>query len=136
MAPAVTTSGTKAHLSHQVLIVDDDDDVRETLAQALKAAGMTARTAWSGEDALRHFRQGFRPCVMILDLRMPGMDGWELWDRMRIDPELSRIPVIMVSGHPEEERFAKERGVAEFFEKPALLNALVGSILRHCRSPS
>lgn len=114
------------------LIVDDNDDARETLGRALVASGFTVHTAWSGEDALRHFRQGVLPCVVVLDLRMPGMDGWALWDRMRIDQTLSRIPVIMVSGYPEEERFARDRAVLQFFVKPAPLDALTAAIDRHC----
>jgi CheY-like chemotaxis protein len=119
-----------------VLVVDDNDDARETLGRALEASGFTVHTAWSGEDALRHFRQGFRPCTVVLDLRMPGMDGWELWDRMRLDQALSQIPVIMVSGYPEEERLARERAVPEFFVKPAPVAALAAAINRHCTRPS
>ncbi len=118
--------------AHHVLIVDDNDDARDTLGRVLTASGFVVDAAWSGEDALRHFRQGDLPCVVVLDLRMPGMDGWALWDRMRIDEQLSRIPVIMVSGYPEEERFARDRAVLEFFVKPAPLNALTAAIDRHC----
>ena len=124
--------GPDDHPAHHVLIVDDNDDARETLGDALGAFGFTVHTAWSGEDALRHFRQGVLPCVVVLDLRMPGMDGWALWDRMRIDQQLSHIPVIMVSGYPEEERFARDRAVPAFFVKPAPLDALTAAIDRHC----
>jgi two-component system C4-dicarboxylate transport response regulator DctD len=120
------------HPAHHVLVVDDNDDARETLGRALVGFGFTVHTAWSAEDALRQFRQGVLPCIVVLDLRMPGMDGWALWDRMRIDPRLGRIPVIMISGYPEEERFARERAVPEFFVKPAPLDALTAAIDRYC----
>jgi CheY-like chemotaxis protein len=128
----VVVDGSNDHPAHHVLIVDDNDDARETLALALLGYGYRVHTAWSGEDALRHFRQDTLPCIVILDLRMPGMDGWALWDRMRVDEKLGRIPVIMVSGYPEEERFARDRAVPEFFVKPAPVDALTAAIDRHC----
>jgi CheY-like chemotaxis protein len=118
--------------THHVLVVDDHDDARDTLARALLKHGITVHAAWSGEDALRHFREGFRPCTVVLDLRMPGMDGWALWDRMRNDPALQDIPVIVVSGYPDEEHGARDRGVAEFFAKPAPVDGLVAAIHEHC----
>lgn len=132
----VVVDGSLEHPEHHVLIVDDNDDARETLGRALVASGFTVETAWGGEDALRHFRQGGLPCIVILDLRMPGMDGWALWDRMRVDKTLGRIPVIMLSGYPEEERFARDRDVPEFFVKPAPLDALTAAIEQHCRHHS
>src|SRR2546423_1899791 len=87
---------------HQVLIVDDNDDARETLAVLLRAHGFQVAPAWSAEDALRHFRDGFRPCTMFLDLRMPGMDGWALYEAMRGDPKLATIPVVVVTGCVDE----------------------------------
>ena len=122
----------RAAHEHYVLIVDDNDDARETLGRLLHASGFMVDGAWSAEDALRHFRQGDVPCVVVLDVRMPGMDGWALWDRMRGDPRLRHIPVIILSGYPEEESSARARAVSEFFVKPAPLDALTAAIDRHC----
>jgi CheY-like chemotaxis protein len=134
----VAVDGSDSHPAHQVLIVDDNDDARETLARLLRMHGFTVAPAWSAEDALRHFRQGFRPCIVILDLRMPGMDGWAFHDRMRLDPDLATIPVAIVSGHAEEENRARERGACQFMLKPADPTMLIAAVDRHCtgRKPS
>jgi CheY-like chemotaxis protein len=124
----------EAHPSHQVLIVDDNDDARESLALLMKMHGFDVAPAWSAEDALRHFRQGFRACIVVLDLRMPGMDGWAFWDRMRIDPDLAKIPVLIVSGLAGEAERARERGVCQFLVKPADPADIVAAVERHCRS--
>jgi CheY-like chemotaxis protein len=120
------------HRAHSVLVVEDNDDVRESLARVLLAHGFDAAPAWSGEDALRHFRQGYRPCVVVLDLRMPGMDGWSFLDRMREEPEGKDVPVIVVTALANERAAAEERGVAEFFVKPAKPDALVAAVTRNC----
>jgi CheY-like chemotaxis protein len=125
--------------SHAVLLVDDYDDTREALAALLRNAGFAVTTAWGAEDALRHFREGFRPCIALLDLRMPGMDGWALWDRMRAeaDPSISRVPVAIVSGDIDEHERAREVGIREFLQKPVNPDELIAVVERHCaRTPT
>jgi len=112
--------------------VDDDDDARETLAVLLRAHGFEVASAWSAEDALRHFREGFRPCIAILDLRMPGVDGWGLYDRMSEDPDLARVPVIIVSGYFVEMARAAQRSACHFLLKPADPAAVVAAVEQHC----
>jgi CheY-like chemotaxis protein len=120
--------------SHAVLLVDDYDDTREALAALLRNAGFAVTTAWGAEDALRHFREGFRPCIALLDLRMPGMDGWALWDRMRaeVDPSIARVPVAIVSGDIDERERAREVGIREFLSKPVSPDDLIAVVERHC----
>ena len=96
---------------HQVLIVDDNDDVRDAMSAVLQHEGFDVAPAWGVEDALRHLRQGFKPCVILLDLHMPGMDGWAFLDRIRIEPHLHETPVIIVSGDIEQEAAARRLGV-------------------------
>ena len=120
--------------SHVVLLVDDYDDTREALAALLRSAGFTVTSAWGAEDALRHFREGLRPCIALLDLRMPGMDGWGLWDRMRAesDPSVARVPVAIVSGDVDERERAREVGIREFLAKPVNPDELIAVVERHC----
>jgi DNA-binding NtrC family response regulator len=120
------------HPTHQVLIVDDNDDARETLGRLLTMHGFTVATAWGGEDALRHIREGFRPCAVILDLRMPGMDGWALSDRLHQEPDLATVPVVVVSGHVDEMMQAADRPACQFFMKPANPDALIAAVEEHC----
>lgn len=119
---------------HVVLLVDDYDDTREALALVLRRRGFDVAAAWSAEDALRHFREGLRPCVALLDLRMPGMDGWQLWARMQDepDPAIARLPVVIISGDTAQRERAHGVGVCEFLTKPVSHEQLCGVVERYC----
>ncbi len=118
--------------THSVLLVDDFDDTREAIGYILQRAGFEVMTAWGGEDALRLFREGYRPCVALLDLRMPGLNGWQLWDEMRADPELAKITVIIVSGDVAQRQRAREVGIREFLTKPVDFDQLIATVRQHC----
>jgi CheY-like chemotaxis protein len=83
---------------HSVLVVDDDDNVRALYADALKEAGHMVALAVDGADALHQLQGGSIPCVVLTDVRMPRMDGWELSRAVARDPELASIPVVLVTG--------------------------------------
>jgi CheY-like chemotaxis protein len=118
--------------SHQVLLVDDSDDVRDAMATVLSLEGFDVAPAWGVEDAYRQLRQGFQPCVVLLDLHMPGMTGWAFLDRMRIEPHLHDVPVVIVSGDGDQAAAVREAG-CEFLLKPVRNRDLVAAIARHCR---
>lgn len=80
-----------------VLVVDDDELVRESLALALELEGYAAVRAAHGIDALLALRTGARPDVILLDLEMPVMPGWEFRERQLADPAFADIPVVVVS---------------------------------------
>ena len=80
-----------------VLVVDDDVDLRETLCDALEMAGHRTVPARHGEEALAILRSGRAVDLLILDLMMPVMTGWQLRERMLADPVLARIPVIVMT---------------------------------------
>lgn len=81
-----------------VLLVDDDDLIREALSDDLAAYGYEVTVAASGEEALRRLRAGPRPCALLLDLLMPGMDGAELLAKVRDEEGLAGLPVIVLTG--------------------------------------
>jgi CheY-like chemotaxis protein len=83
---------------HSVLVVDDDDRVRSLYADALQEAGHMVAVAIDGVDALDRLQGGSIPCVVLTDVRMPRMDGWELSRAVARDPELATIPVVLVTG--------------------------------------
>jgi CheY-like chemotaxis protein len=87
-------------VQHTVLVVDDDPDIRESLAALLEDEGYFVRTAADGAEAVSMMRAE-RPCFVILDLMMPIMDGWEVAGRMHDDPRLEAIPVCVVTATPE-----------------------------------
>lgn len=125
-------SGPDVERAHHVLIVDDNDDARETLAHLLHAYGCRVDTAPSAEEALRRFPERPHPCVVILDLVMPGIDGWTFYDRMRADAALTTIPVIIVSGHIDEMTRAANREACHFILKPAQPAALIAAVNHYC----
>ena len=120
--------------SHKVLVVDDNDDVREAFVTLLLMHGYRASGASSGLGALEQLHDGLRPCVVLLDLRMPEMDGWSVWARMHAAPKLASIPVVMVSGDPEQLRRAEMLGMRNFIRKPVDAEKLLGTVARYCES--
>ena len=80
-----------------VLVVEDDPDIREVLAQLLAPEGYLVATAEHGEDALAWLRQNPTPCAILLDLMMPVMDGLTFLRAMRAEPALAGIPVVVLS---------------------------------------
>jgi DNA-binding response OmpR family regulator len=81
----------------EILLVDDDDQLRESIAEGLEEAGFIVTRASDGADALGHLRTSSLPSLVLLDLMMPGMNGWQLCEVMRADPVLSRIPVVALT---------------------------------------
>ncbi len=81
----------------RVLLVDDEPDIREVLADALSWEGYDVATAANGREALRILRSGPPVDVVLLDLTMPIMSGWEFRQVQRLDPALAGIPVIVTS---------------------------------------
>lgn len=84
--------------AHTVLVVDDEAIVRDLYVDALAEAGHVVEVATSGEAALERLRHGRLPCVVLSDVRMPRMDGWDLAREVARDPTLSSIPVVMLTG--------------------------------------
>ena len=81
-----------------ILVVDDNDETRDVLQRVLQIKGYVTAEARSGPDALRWLRDGNSPRLILLDISMPGMDGWAVHAELKSDPALSRIPVIVFSG--------------------------------------
>ncbi len=117
---------------HQVLLVEDNDDVRDAYATLLALRDFDVAPAWGVEDAYRRLRQGFRPCTILLDVQMPGMDGWAFLDRASLEPHLHDVPIIIVSADMLEAGRARERS-CELLMKPVDPAALIAAIGRHCR---
>ena len=88
---------TQAGAGNRVLIVDDDDAIREVLRQLLSDEGYETVTASDGAAALQALRRAARPDLVLLDLMMPGITGWSVARSMAADPTLRDIPVIIIS---------------------------------------
>jgi CheY-like chemotaxis protein len=128
VAPEVMPRATlQVHFSQTVLVVDDDEDACDLTAVVLQRAGYHVATAANGEEALTYLRRYPAPCLILLDLAMPVMDGWEFLDEREKNPTFKAIPVIIASGERGVTNRAAAAGV-EFLPKPlqraSLLNAL------------
>lgn len=113
-------------------MVDDFDPTREAIAAMLQMKGFEVHMAASGREALALLGTGFRPCVMLLDLRMPDLDGWTVWERMKERPDLALTPVVILSADPVDVRRARSVGIREFVRKPVEARRLARTLARHC----
>jgi CheY-like chemotaxis protein len=117
----------------RVLVVDDDDALREIYVDALGEAGYDVRAASDGSAALRVMESGWTPCVVFLDLRMPGMNGWELARRIRSNERWKHIRIVVIAAHIQIDREAREIGAAAWLQKPFDLSRLEQHASSLCR---
>jgi CheY-like chemotaxis protein len=112
-----------------VLVVDDENDIREAVAELLAEEGYQVLGAGDGAEALRKAR-AFHPSVVLLDLMMPGMNGWEFCAERKRDPELERIPVIVLSA------LGRVPGIdaAGYLQKPFELSDLLSAVRQHAHA--
>jgi CheY-like chemotaxis protein len=116
-----------------VLIVEDDDDIRADLMAILRVKGFDVAEALNGAEALALLRAGPTPCLVVLDLMMPVMNGWELRAAMRADEFLRTIPVVVLTGagRLSAAEVAALDAVAVLV-KPFELSQLFELVARHC----
>jgi CheY-like chemotaxis protein len=122
------TSETKPNVD-TVLVIDDDSTVRELMSRFLTRLGFNVVAAASGEEGLRLARQ-VNPLVVTLDVIMPDCDGWAVLNKLKADPELSKIPVIMVTV-VDNESMGFELGASNYLIKPVDRERLAVLIEKH-----
>jgi len=116
--------------SGAILIVDDDNDVRSALSELLQEEGYSVEAARNGREALARLRTGsVHPAVILLDLMMPGMDGWDFRSEQMRDPRLASVPVVIVSASGfSHESIRTQFRPAAYVEKPIEKDILLGAI--------
>jgi CheY-like chemotaxis protein len=114
--------------NHTVLIVEDEEDLRELMRDALQMRGYTVVTAEEGTDALRKIDDIGRPCLILLDLLMPGMNGWDFFDKVRERPELASVPVIIHSSASSRAPL----GATRVLQKPLAFESLLTVVAEYC----
>lgn len=109
-----------------VLVVDDESDIRDAVAEVLADEGYVVHGAGDGAEALRKAR-AVRPSVVLLDLMMPGMNGWEFRAAQKGDPDIQHIPVIVLSA------LGRVSGMdaADYIQKPFDLERLLSAVRAH-----
>lgn len=116
-----------------VLIVDDDEDGVDALRCALEGQGYHVESAGNGRDALALLRRGARPCVVILDLAMPVMNGWQFLAARASDASLSEIPVIVVTASAPSAGAEMQVVMTKPVDVDALIER-IGTVCRGCGS--
>ncbi len=117
-----------SHMS--ILIVEDDKPVRDMLKDVLEIEGYKIVTAADGNEGLEILRtMSPLPCLIVLDLMMPGTNGWRFLDYQRQDAALSKIPVVVCSAYSESAKSVKPDGIVE---KPVQLEHLLETVNAYC----
>ena len=124
--PRARRDQQRAPIARRILVVDDNEDAANLLAEVLVAHGHHIRTAADGPSALR-VADEFHPEVAVLDIGLPVMDGYELAERMRASPQLSGVRLIAVTGYGQESDRARslDAGFHAHLAKPVAIDTLV-----------
>lgn len=116
---------------HTILVVDDDDTLRESVCDALGDEGYATLGAADGSEALARLRAAAEPpCVIVLDLMMPTMNGWQFRAVQQQDPALAAIPVVVVTAGGRSARSTID--VPDVLLKPVRLDDLLAAVRRYC----
>ncbi len=114
----------------RVMVVDDDDDNRELLLSLLEAEGFVASSAANGAEAIGLLEKGLDPDLILTDLLMPMMSGWDLCKALKTKASWRSIPIIVLCGMPADQR--GDLQVDDAFEKPTDSRQLITRIRELC----
>ena len=115
-----------------VLLVEDDDDIRESLADVLRDTGRNVVEACDGADAVSKLEGLPKPCLILLDLMMPRMDGHEFIRHLRDRYSPAEFPVLIISAHDALEKAQGYPGVLGTLRKPFDVPRLLSLVEAHC----
>lgn len=113
-----------------VLVVDDDEDIRDVLSVLLETEGFHVDTARDGLEALEQLKSGPPPAVVLLDMMMPRMDGESLVREMKRDPTVAAVPIVIMSGHSAVREKAESLAADDCLVKPVEVDELLRVVRR------
>jgi CheY-like chemotaxis protein len=113
---------------HTVLVVEDEEELREMIREALELNGYSVATAQEGKEALEAIAEIDHLCLVLLDLLMPGMNGWDFFIKMRQRPELASVPVVVHSSAADR----APDGATRVLKKPVELDRLLSVVSEYC----
>lgn len=114
-----------------ILLVEDDFDVRDMMTIFLESEGYQVTAVENGQEAINFLKQSRTPNLILLDLMMPVMNGWEFRKRQRQDPNLSKIPVIIISADANIHEEAIQLGADNYLTKPIEFETLLEVIRKY-----
>lgn len=116
------------------MIVDDDNDIRDAITQILEYEGFSVLSAANGQEGIEKLKNG-NPALILLDLMMPVMNGWQFKSKIESDPRLAQIPVVILSADGNIQQKSENIGVAGFLKKPIQLETLLDTVKKYCDEP-
>ena len=116
-------------MTHTIRVIDDEEDLRAMMREVLQRAGYDVATAGDGAEGLLALSGITRPCLIILDLLMPGVNGWDFYAEIRSRPTSAQIPVIVHTSSPSE----ASAGVDSVLQKPTSMSKLLSAVQHNCR---
>jgi CheY-like chemotaxis protein len=122
-------------MSKRILIVEDDRDTATSVAEILEVEGYKTMVVSDGAEALAALRRDNQACAILLDLRMPNMDGWEFRREQLQDRAMASIPVIAFTADIDVKIAASALGAAGRLAKPTEISALLDEVERVCGPP-
>jgi CheY-like chemotaxis protein len=118
--------------SKMILYVEDEIDTRDAVTVVLEQEGFRVFGAANGQTALDYLRSNPPPCLILLDLMVPVMDGWQFMAVRARDPGLISIPVVIVSAHMSIQRQTTPLKAAGYLTKPIDMELLVATVRKYC----
>ncbi len=120
----------RVRLPGPVMLVEDDPDIRAMISQLLELEGYRVVAFANGVEALRELRAGLSPAVILLDLMMPVMNGWQFRAEQTQDPRLAAIPVVVISGDGRVSDKSPQVEADGYLRKPIDLDVLLAAVAR------
>jgi CheY-like chemotaxis protein/nitrogen-specific signal transduction histidine kinase len=120
--------------SDAVLVIDDNETARDAVQKLLEREGFHAKSAAAGEEGVRLARE-LHPMAILLDMVMPGMDGWAVLAALKADPQLADIPVVLFTGMGADREEALRLGASDYVVKPVDPDRLIALLRRYCGDP-
>jgi CheY-like chemotaxis protein len=114
--------------NHTVLVVEDEEELRDSIRDLLEDTGYIVVTACDGQEALDALAGVEYPCVVLLDLLMPRMNGWDFFAALRARPNLAAVPVVVYSSAPD----SAPQGVTRVLSKPLQPERLLSVVREYC----
>jgi two-component system chemotaxis response regulator CheY len=120
-------------ISKTVLVVEDDQQIRDAVIEILETAGYQAVGAEDGQKALEYLTASQTlPCAILLDLMMPTMDGWQFRTHQQQDRKLKEIPIVVITADGNAQAKAKKMNAEGWVKKPIEIKSLLATVSRVC----
>jgi two-component system, chemotaxis family, chemotaxis protein CheY len=119
-------------MRESVMLIEDDEDIRNSLKEILEDVGHTVIAAADGLIALELLQTGARPGVILLDLMMPVMNGWQFVSARSRQADTAHIPVLVITADAQIDQKAKSISADGYFRKPIDLDELLAALDRYC----